>query len=125
MYQSNNRGVALLVTVVVIGAVSVLVLGALVQTSLSSITLQSYAQDELTARQRLFSCMDEVIAQFRHDVEFTDVSVSVGEGTCTVSLISNGNDRTVTLVATEENIVKNLEFTVDISAYTLSAFREF
>lgn len=125
MYQSNNRGVALLVTVVVIGAVSVLVLGALVQTSLSSLTLQSFAQDELIARQRLFSCMDETIAQFRHDVEFADVSVSVGEGICTVSLISDGNDRTVTLTATEENIEKSIEFTLDITTYEFSAFREF
>lgn len=123
--KNKTPGVALLMTVLVIGAVSVMVLGSLVQTGLSSITLQSFAQDDLAARQRLLSCMDEVLAQFRRSVDFSSSTLFVGDGSCDVSIVSAGTLRTVTLTASEEGIVQHAEFSVDVTTFTVSAFRTF
>ncbi len=125
MYKKTKReGMALILVVVTLGIVGMGAALVLAQASLSNLAIHRYAQQEVAARNILYSCHDEVIAQFRHDTDYLGTSVLTTAGTCTVSIVADVNNRAVTLTYTDGTITKTLSYTIDLSTYTEGALIE-
>lgn len=125
MYKKTKReGMALILVVVTLGIVGVAAALLLAQMSLSNLAVHRYGQEEVLARNILYSCHDEVNAQFRHDTDYLGTSVVTTAGTCTAVITVSVNSRTVTLTYTDGEITKTLGYTIDLSTYTEGAFTE-
>lgn len=115
---------ALVFVVIVLGIVGVGAALVLAQAGLSSLVAHRYNQQAMAARAILYSCHDEVNAQFRHDTDFAEISVTTTSGTCQVAITADVNDRSVVITYTDGTLTKTLTYTIDLSTYTEGAITE-
>ena len=66
------------------------------------------------------SCMQEAYIRIKRDGAYAGGSLNLGEGSCTITVTSNGSDRTVTVASDVDGIQRSLESKVTIVGATLS-----
>lgn len=120
----NRGGMALALVVITLGIVGVSVALVLTQSSLSSLAIHKYAQEETLAREILAGCQDEVNAQLRRSPTYAPATVSIGSSTCILAVVSSGNSRAITLTYTDSTITKRLYYSFDITTYVITAAHE-
>lgn len=125
MYKNNKPGFALSITVIVLGSISIAMALTLVHASVSRLNTSQLGDQDTRARMVLIGCHDEVNAQLRRDTNFSPPTVSLGDATCTTSIIANGANRAVTLTYTVDTITKSLAYTISTTDFSITSWREY
>ncbi|MBU4315365.1 hypothetical protein KJ673_03085 [Patescibacteria group bacterium] len=93
-----TKGIALLITVIVIGITGFAVMAFLARSGLISTRNSQSQENGMVARSQVFGCVDEVVAQYLRNPEFNNNAVSLGSTICTVTTLeSNPTEKTLEL----------------------------
>ena len=88
---SDQKGVALFLSVLVMGVVALAVLLELTQGSINAIADVHDQSDAALARAAAFGCLDEVLIQLVGDSAWSEASVTLPTTTCAVTAVSGNN----------------------------------
>jgi hypothetical protein len=68
----------------------------------------------------LEGCIDEVIAQHLHDIEFDDASISLGDTTCSVITINKTDEqKEVQLSVSDGDTTQSIFIVIDLAPITI------
>jgi hypothetical protein len=113
--HTHPRGIALFLIVLILGMTATATILLLSQTSLHG-RLQIEEQIRTQAvRTELFGCLDEVLAHFPANPNYNPTTVDLATYTCTATVQTNGNQRTVTLSRSNQNITRRLVAVVNVN----------
>ncbi|MCK5211508.1 hypothetical protein KAJ89_02285 [Candidatus Parcubacteria bacterium] len=120
--KTNQKGIAALILVVVIGAV-VLVMGkSLAFIGLShSEAAQAYSQGN-TAEEIAATCAEEVVRRFQIDENYSasDKNISIGTGQCIYTTATNGQERTIKINTQYNNYYFEGVVVINVNSGTIS-----
>jgi hypothetical protein len=104
----NQKGMAALLTVVVISAVAIII--ALSATLLGiGESEMGYTADRATeAFSVADGCMEEALNRLRKDDAYAGGSLNLGSGSCIISISGLGSTRTITVIGTVEEYNKKI-----------------
>lgn len=123
--MNNQRGIILLLPMLVIAGASLATLLALSQAGISAIGTVVEEEDALEEGAILFGCFDEILIQFTGDPDFSATTISVGEASCYVTITNTGgNNRTLTIRRTAQGITRRIEADLTVDPVSVSAMRE-
>ncbi len=125
MKQSLPRGVALLLNVLVIGAVSIAAATVLARGSFDGFLDSVQTLSAWDTRADVFGCLDEVLIQLQKNDDFSEATVFTGTATCslTVSTPASG-ERQVVVSLTEGDSVRSVTASVTLSPFTVDQITE-
>jgi len=111
---SDVRGIAVLVSVILIAAV-ILVISL-------SLGFAAVTENEMTLYQtqanKLFvntdACAEEALARINRDHSYTGETLTIDDADCTISISGNGANRSITISAVKDNFSRNLQINVKI-----------
>lgn len=106
--RQDNRGVIALVTVVIIGALLLMVGLATAQIGQTQLVSVSQADRGQWARQYAVACVEEAVFRLRANPNFSGTTVPIDGYDCTVSLTGLGVNRTVTATSTVGDYTKTI-----------------
>lgn len=119
----DNRGVAALMTVIIIFAV-VLSSGLVVASiAVNELSLNLSGAESHRALQIAEACADEASYRLKKDSAYTGGTLTFPEGDCTAVVTGTGTDRAVTASATVRNSTRRVEMSVSLTS-NLSATAE-
>ena len=67
-------------------------------------------------------CLEEALIRLRDDNDYTGGSLNLGDGSCTIGVSGEGNDRTITIQSTisdPPDYIKNLSATVKLTGNSI------
>ncbi len=109
------RGSILIVIMMILGAATLVGFLALSRASLSRILDADNSVKAFTLREKVYGCMEEVLLQWRKDVNWASPTVVTGVATCDVTVTSSAPDKRTAAVRFNEN---NYYFGVDVTIDT-------
>jgi hypothetical protein len=112
----SQSGLATIVLVVVVGAVSLIFLKSITYLGLSDLDIsQDMAKGE-KALALARACVDETLMRYLYDSGYAPNSeiVYLETGQCTVSASANGNERSVEIIAEYENYYRELNLDISL-----------
>ncbi|OGL70041.1 hypothetical protein A3C17_01500 [Candidatus Uhrbacteria bacterium RIFCSPHIGHO2_02_FULL_53_13] len=121
--RSDQRGVALFLTVLVMGTVAVAVLIGLTQQSVNAIVDARNAIDALHARETAFGCLDEAMIQLVGDGSWSSASVTLPDSICTVTL-AIGSTIDVLVTATSGKVTRGVKANITLDPFTINDVQE-
>lgn len=122
----NPKGMILFLILLILGVTATTVVLILSQSSVNgfiSIDEQTKSQQ---VRSELFGCLDEVLIQFAADSTYNPTTVDLATYTCSASVVSTVNQRTVTLTRVNQGVTRRLVsvLNVGVSPITVSSTLE-
>jgi hypothetical protein len=121
--NTTESGYIALISVLIIGAVSVTIATALLITGSDAQQENLARQQSLKARNAAVGCVEEALQQIHDNTAFTatNTAVTVGDATCNYTVTNTGaNTRTITATSTNVNVVRKIQTYVTINASSLS-----
>ena len=115
MKNNNEKGVTALLTITIIGAVTLIIALNSSLLGLGELHLGHTASKASIASIITDSCLEEVLYQIKLDSNYNGSSLVFNEGSCIINIIPSGNDRTITVTGTVENYNKKIEVTLTLS----------
>jgi len=106
--QEGERGVIALMTIIVIGALIMVVGISASFIGQTEIVLSGDVDSEHAARMVASACVEEAIYRLKLDESYAGGTVPIGSATCTVTVSGSGTTRTVTASATVSSHTKTL-----------------
>ena len=118
----NKKGMAAIFTVVVIGAASLILARSASYLSMSSLDTAFVIDKEAEVQYLTESCVEESLRrlQLNHDYIVTDMASTQDDGTCTISISSNGDERTIDVSGTVGEYHKTVTLNLTIINDNLS-----
>jgi archaellum component FlaG (FlaF/FlaG flagellin family) len=123
MMRHTQSGYIALISVLIIGAVSVAIATALLITGSDAQQENLARQQSMKARQAAAGCIDEALQQIHDNTAFvaTNTAVTIGDATCTYTVTNTGTStRTITATSTNVNVVRKIQTYVTINSSSLS-----
>ncbi|MFH1611645.1 MAG: hypothetical protein ABIA83_03545 [Patescibacteria group bacterium] len=115
-----KKGIALLITVIVIGITGFAVMAFLARSGLISTRNTQLQNVGIIARNQLSGCIDEVMAQYLRNPDFNEPSVSLGFTTCTITTIASGpTEKTLELKVVKSNATQIIHVTAGLDPVSL------
>jgi hypothetical protein len=111
---SNQRGVAALVIIVVVGAAALIFAQGAALLGLGELDLGYTSQKGAEAFSVADGCMEEALERMRKSTSYTGNSLNVTNGSCTIT-VTGSNPYTITVLGTTGNFNKKIESTVSVS----------
>jgi len=97
--KTNQQGIAALVVIVIVAAVGLLVAQSASFLGLGELGLGYTSQKGGEAFALADGCMEEAFRRIRLDTSYTgNPSLTVVNGSCTISVVVSGSDRTITVI---------------------------
>jgi hypothetical protein len=130
--DAASRGMIGLLTVIVIGAVTLAVGIAASFIGQTQLTVAGYVDRGHLARTLAATCLEEATFRLKLNANYAGGTVPIDELSCTVTVAGTGSTRTVTATATVDGHTKTLVATATLlqnasfnaRAWTLSAWAE-
>ena len=124
--KNDRRGVAALLTIIVVGAAALLMAYSASILGLGDLDMGYTAQKGKQAGSWADACTEEALHRFRLDANYSGETLSLGEKSCIISVISNGNDRVIAVVASDGDFNKSLqsEITINSGVVTVNSWNE-
>ena len=111
---SAQTGMAALLTVIIIGAVALIIVRSPALLGLGDIGVVYTASQGKAALTLAHACADEVLRQWRQDGNYSAANqvLSIGDGECLVNTSAQGNERQATIQAILNNCYQTIEINV-------------
>jgi hypothetical protein len=123
----GNRGVAAILTIVIISAAALIMAFSSSILGLGELDLGVSSSSGEEALSIADGCMDEAMRRIRLDTNYSGDALSQTNGACIISVVPSGNDRTITVTAsTTDSYYKKLEVGITLSGnvITLNTWEE-
>ncbi len=116
----SQQGLAAIVLVVMITAVSLIFVKSISWLGLNDIDI---SQDVLKGEQALSmasACIDETLLRYHYDENYTpdDESIIFDNGECIVNANSDGDERSIEIIAQYENYYRELNLDINLASST-------
>jgi hypothetical protein len=127
-YPRAQGGYVALITVLIVGAVSLAVGVAILLTGTDSQRVTLVLQQSIQARNLANACVEEALQQMHDSTTFTGTNnLSLDQGTCTYTVTNTGgNNRTIVTTATVGNVVRKNQVyaTIGTSSISITSWQE-
>lgn len=121
--HSGQQGVALFLSVLVMGVVALAVLLELTQASVNAIADVHDQSNVTLARAAAFGCLDEVLIQLVGDPAWSEPSVNLPDATCSVTIISGGTTD-ILVTATSGDVTRGVTAQVTLDPLVINDVQE-
>lgn len=122
--RKNQRGVVLLLTVLIMGTISISVLLGLTAGSINAIVDSHRQTDAFAVRQVVYGCLDEVFLQLVGDSAWSETSVVTNQATCDVAHVPSGSGTDILVTWSSEGIAWGVRANVTLSPLAINAIEE-
>lgn len=113
--KKDERGVAALLVVVVILAMTLSLGLAVAKFSVNELSLNLESDQAHQAIQIGEACVDEAIFRLKDNIGYTGGTItSIGNGVCTVSVTGGGSTRVITVAVTVASVTRNLVVNISL-----------
>jgi len=120
MQKQKPKGIALLLTVIVVGITGFSVMAFIARSGIASLRSSQYQQTSTVLQSQAYGCIDEVIAQNLRDADFAENSISIGSNTCLINtLASSPTEKTLDLSVTNGTSTQSVEITIGLDPISL------
>ncbi|MBT3230369.1 hypothetical protein HN358_01105 [Candidatus Uhrbacteria bacterium] len=120
MAKQQPKGIALLLTVIVVGVTGFAVMAFIARSGIASLRSSQYQKESIILENQLSGCVDEVIAQHLIDTDFNRIYISLGPSTCTIATIaSSPTQKTLELSTTNGISTHTKEITIGLDPVSL------
>ncbi|MEK7108454.1 MAG: hypothetical protein AAB898_02175 [Patescibacteria group bacterium] len=120
---SDQKGVALFLSVLVMGVVALAVLLELTQGSINAIADVHDQSDAALARAAAFGCLDEVLIQLVGDSAWSEASVTLPTTTCAVTAVSSATTD-ILITATSGDVTRGVAANVTLDPFVVNDIQE-
>lgn len=125
MTQKEPKGVVLLITLLLIGAVAIAVFVILHQSTLNAIVLADEERKAWEVREAAFGCLEEVFIQLQGDPLWSEASVVTNAATCTVAMQTPlPSQRIILVTLTESGITRGVRATITLTPLIVTGIDE-
>src|SRR3989338_4004894 len=115
-----TKGATALLKVVIVGAATLIMAVSASYLGLGELDLGYTSQKGAETFFIADGCMEEGLRQLRLDTGYTGDTLSLGDGSCIISVVSSGNDRTITVTATMNEYNKKLEVNLTLTGNVIT-----
>ncbi len=125
-YANNQRGMAALLTIVIISAATLIMAFNASLLGLGELDLGYTAQKGSQALSVADSCVEEALRRLRLNSSYSGGTLSSGNGSCTVNVEASGSNRTITTTSTVDEFHKKIQVTATLagSNTTINTWQE-
>lgn len=118
--KNDNRGVAALLTIVIIGAAVLIMAASASQLGLGELESGYYSQKGEEAFSVADGCAEEAMRRLRMDANYAGGSLNLGAGSCIISVVVAGSSRTVDVVGTVGEYNKKIEVSLTLNGNVIT-----
>lgn len=115
MLRVNQRGVAALLTIVIISTAALIMAYSASILGLGELEMGYDSQQGGEAFSAADGCMEEALRQLRIDTGYSGDSLNLSNGSCIISISGAGNDRIITVIGTVGDYNKKIETDITFS----------
>jgi len=123
-YIKDQRGIAIFLTVLVMGTISLSVLIGLTQGSVNAVVESHQESDAILARANAYSCMDEAFIQLVGDIDWSPATVIIPDGTCNVTVVPTGLIRDILVTTTAGDVTRGVTANVTLTPFIINDIEE-
>ena len=109
MKNTGERGVTALLTITIIGAITLILALNSSLLGLGELNLGHISTKSSMAMAITDGCLEEALHQLKLDSNYSGDSLVLNEGSCIINVIPTGDDRLVTITGTVEEYNKKIE----------------
>jgi len=122
----DNRGVAALLTIVIISAAVLIMALSSAILGLGELDMGWTSQKGGETFALVDGCLEEVLRQLQLDNNYNGGTLSFVGNSCIISVVSNGNNRIINVSGTVSDYTKKIEANIDIDGIliTLNSWKE-
>jgi hypothetical protein len=117
---TNQQGYIALIAVLIVSAVTLAISLSLNSLSIGETTSGLLKQQSAQSFGLAGSCLQEAWLRLKRDPTFAGDSLNNSLGSCTITVVGSGNDRTITVESDVRNIRRRLESQVTTSGNILT-----
>ncbi len=114
------KGSAAIITVVIVAAAALLMTVSATQLGMGDMEISYQSQKSGEAFAIADGCVEEALRRLRTDQSYTGATLSLGAGSCIISVSGSGASRTVTTNSTVGNFNATVQATISITANVIS-----
>jgi len=114
MKIKNKQGIAALLTIVIISVAVLIMALSASSLGLGELELGYTSQKSGEALAVADSCTEEALRQLRLSASYTGGSFNVGDGSCIITVIASGTQRTITAESTVGDYHKKIQVTATL-----------
>ena len=104
----DQRGIAALIVVALIGAAALIMAFSASWFGVVDLDTAYVAKKGEEAAALADGCLDNALQRLRFDINYAGETLSFGGGSCIINVIANGNDRTITVNASNDDYSQGL-----------------
>ncbi|MFH1661925.1 MAG: hypothetical protein ABIA02_02420 [Candidatus Falkowbacteria bacterium] len=112
---NNNRGMAALLTVVIIAAATLIMAFNASLLGLGELDMGYTSQKGAEASSIADGCVEEAMRRLRLDSNYSGGTLNIGSGSCIIGIVADGNNRTITVTGTAQEFHKKIQATATLS----------
>ena len=124
----SQSGIAALLTVVIISAAVLIMARSASLSGINEIEIAYLSSESGEALAIAEGCAEETLRRLQIDSSYTasDVILSVGNGSCTINIAANGDERTITVLGNVRDYYKKIEVNTSLGSgqITIDNLRE-
>ncbi len=121
----NQKGAAILISMILISAVILTIALSLGVSSISENQINMYQSKTNQMLLNLDACGEEALTQLNRNNSYTGESLTIDDTSCTISVAGSGATRTISIAATNDIYSKDLQINVTIfPAFTITSWGE-
>jgi len=113
--RNSREGMVALLTIIIVGAAVFIMAFSASLLGLGELEMGYDSQQGEESFAIVDGCMEEALRHLRIDNTYAGDTLNLGGGSCIISVVSAGNDRTVSVIATLGNYSKSLEVDLTLS----------
>lgn len=111
----NQKGGALLVMMLIISAIVLIIAITVNLKSVNDLKTGARFLYKAKADNLTKSCIEDIILGYKRDPNYSVTTITLPEGSCSVTINNNGNFRTIAVSSAVNNYYSNIEIIVDLS----------
>jgi hypothetical protein len=116
----SQRGVAALLTIVIISAAVLVMSLSASKLGLGELELGYTSQKGTEALSAAEGCMDEALRQMRLNTSYSGDTLNLSNGSCTITVVTSGSDRTITVTGTVGDYNKKIQSNITLSGNVIT-----
>jgi hypothetical protein len=117
---ADKRGVAALLTILIVSTAVLIMAVVSSQLGLGELDLGYTSQKGSEALAVAEGCMDEGLRQLRLDTGYSGSSLSLDNGSCTITVATSGSDRTLVVTGVVDDYTKKVAVNLTLSGNVIT-----
>lgn len=122
----NNRGISVLVSVLIIATIMVVLTFGMGLNSISENQINLYQSRSAVSFYNVDGCAEEAVSKINRNNSYVGETLALGNVTCVISVSGTGSNRTIGIAGTSsEGYVRNIGITVTIvPSFAVTSWQE-